>query len=246
MSTVERPTVSARRAEPGQSAGRARGRRMAVDAVLAGLTGYVAAAGTADFINPDWSPVESMVSHYVHARAGWLITVALLSLAAASAVLLRLAATRTRGGRLGLWLLGTWTASVLLGGVFPADPYGRWDQPPTLAGMVHGIAGLIAFVALPAAAVILTRTWRRDPRWRPVARPLTVAAALTVASFLALMVTFFDVQGGPSLSVGPWESLVGLTERLMLWSCVAWLAIGAAGLRRMTDKWIIETWRQQT
>jgi Protein of unknown function (DUF998) len=235
MPTVERPTrrtPSARRAEPGPSAGRAKGRRFAIDAILVGLTGFVAAAGTADLANPDWSPVESMVSHYVHARAGWLITVALLSLAAASAVLLRLAASRTRGGRLGLWLLGVWTAGVLLGAVFPTDPYGQWDQPPTPAGMVHGIAGLIAFVVLPAAAVVLTRTWRRDRRWRPVARPLTVAAALTVTTFLALMIAFFDVQGGPSLSVGPWERLIGLAERLMLWSCVAWLAVATVGARR--------------
>lgn len=231
MPTVERLT---RQAEPRPSSGRGKWRRIAVDAVLAGLIGYVAAAGTADIANPDWSPVERMVSHYVYAKAGWLITVALLSLAAASAVLLRLAATRTRGGRLGLWLLGVWTAGVLLGGVFPTDPYGQWDQPPTPAGMVHRIAGLIVFVVLPAAAVVLTRTWRRDPRWQSVGRALTVAAVLTVTTFLALMVTFFDVLGGPSLSVGRWESLVGLAERLMLWSYVAWLTVAAVGLRRMT------------
>jgi hypothetical protein len=183
-------------------------------------------------VNPDWSPVEMMVSHYVHARAGWLITVALLSLAVASAVLLRLAATRTTGGRLGLGLLGVWAAAALLGGLFPADPYGQWDQPPTPSGLVHGTAALIAFLVLPAAAVVLTRTWLRDPRWRPVARALTCTAALTVATFAALVVAFADVQGGPSLSAGPWESLIGLAERLALWSYVAWLATAAIGLRR--------------
>lgn len=229
---ITRRTPAARRTEPGRSAGGPKGRRIAVDAVLTGLIGYLAAAGAADLVNPDWSPVESMVSHYVHARAGWLITVALLSLAAASAVLLRLAATRTRGGRLGLWLLGVWTAGVLLGGVFPTDPPGKWDQPPTPAGMVHGIAGLLAFAVLPAAAVVLTRTWRRDPRWHPLVRALTIAAALTVTTFLVLLLAFVDVQGGPS-PVGPWESLIGLAERVMLWSYVAWLALVAMGLRRM-------------
>jgi hypothetical protein len=98
--------------------------------------------------------------------------------------------------------------------------------------MVHGIAGMLAFAVLPAAAVLLTRAWRRDPRWRPVARALCVAAALTVATFLALAVVLVDVLDGPSLTAGPWESLVGLAERLALWSYVAWLAIAAAGLRR--------------
>jgi hypothetical protein len=212
-------------------AGRARGQRIAVDVALAGLAGFVAAAGAADLANPRWSPVETMVSHYVHGRAGWLITVALLSLAAASAVLLRLAATRTHGGRLGLGLLGVWTGAVALGAVFPADPYGQWDRPPTPAGMVHGAAAMVAFVALPAAAVILTRAWRRDPRWRPVARALTVAARLTVTTLAALTVAFADVLGGPSLAAGPWASLVGLAERVALGSYVAWLAIAALGLR---------------
>lgn len=236
MSTTARttgPVPSSRPGGPGP-AGRPEAHPGAVLAVLAGLAGYVAAAGAADLANPDRSPVESMVSHYVHAEAGWLITVALLSLAVASALLLRLVATRTRGGRPGLWLLGVWTACVLLGGAFPADPYGRWDQPPTPAGMIHGIAGLTAFAVLPVAAALLTRTWRRDPRWRPVAGALGVASALTATMFLALVVAFVDVQGGPSLSVGPWDSLIGLVERLTLTSYVAWLAVAAWGLRRMT------------
>jgi uncharacterized protein DUF998 len=218
MSTVERHT-------------RSRHQRIAVDLVLAGLAGFVGAACAADLANPSWSPVESMVSHYVHARAGWLIPVALLSLAAASAVLLRVAATLPTGGRLGLCLLGVWTAAVALSAVFPADPYGRWDQPPTPAGIVHGTTGVIAILALPAAAVTLTRTWRRDSRWRPVAGALTGTAALAVTTFVALMVAFVDVLGGPSLTAGPWESLVGLAERLALGSYVAWLAIAALGLR---------------
>lgn len=222
------PTVERRRHNRS-----ALGRPTAADAVLTGLAGYLVAAGAADLANPDWSPVEFMVSHYVHATAGWLITVALLSLAAASALLLWLAAGRTTGGRLGLWLLGVWTAGVLLGGVFPTDPYGQWDQPPTPAGMVHGTAGLLAVVVLPAAAVVLTRTWRRDPRWQPVARALTWTAALTVTTVAGLIVAFVDVLGGPSVSAGPWESLVGLAERLTLWSYVAWLATAALGLRHI-------------
>jgi hypothetical protein len=197
--------------------------------VLAGLTGFLVMAGAADLVNPGWSPVESMVSHYVHARAGWLITVALLSLAAASAALLRRAAGRA--GRLGPALLGVWAACVLVGAVFPSDPPGSWDRPPTPSGLAHGVAALVAFVALPSAAVVLTRRWRRDPCWpRPVARLLSVAAALTVVSLLAFAVLFADVTDGPSLTFGPWESLVGLAERVMLCCYVGWLAVAAVGM----------------
>jgi hypothetical protein len=208
------------------------GRRLTADLVLIALGGYLVAAGAADLVNPDWSPVETMVSHYVHARAGWLITVALLSLAAASAVLLRTAATRTVGGRAGLWSLAVWTAAVLAGAVFPADPPGQWDRPPTPSGLIHGIAALVAFTALPVAAVLLTLTWRRDPRWRPVRRALTTAAVVTVITYPAAVGALLDVQGGPSVHVGPWTGPVGLAERLMLGSYVAWLAVAALGLRR--------------
>ncbi|SCF11215.1 Protein of unknown function (DUF998) [Micromonospora viridifaciens] len=213
---------------------RAGRRRTPVDMVLVGLALPLVGFAVADLVNPDWSPVETMVSHYVHApRGGWLIPAGLLIMAAASAALIRPAVAHTRGGRGGLTLLGVWAAALLLGGVFPANPAGQWDQPPTLAGTLHGVAALIAFTILPAAAVILTRVWRRDPRWRPVAGALAVVAAMSVAAFALFTVTFFDVLDGPDLAVGPWSAVVGLTERVMVWADVAWLAVAAAGLRRI-------------
>ncbi|GAA0469883.1 hypothetical protein Aca07nite_41140 [Actinoplanes capillaceus] len=215
--------------------------------VYAGLAGYVTAAGAADLINPDWSPVEAMVSHYAHADAGWLIPLALLSLATASAALLHRivsgrephptpqpaeTARRTAGGKAATALLVVWIVALVLGALFPTDPYGQWDRPPSTSGMVHGMAALLAFTSLPATAVLFTRTWRRDPRRRPAARRLTVTAALTVIAYVVLVVTFMDVQGSRALTFGPWESLVGLTERLALWSYVAWLAVAAHDPRR--------------
>jgi hypothetical protein len=155
-------------------------------------------------------------------------------MAAASGTLMWLAAAHTRGSRAGLTLLGVWTAGLLVAGVFPADPPGQWDQRPTMAGTLHGLAALLAFTALPAAAVVLSRVWRRNPRWRPVAGGLAVAAALSVAAFVLFMITFFDVQGGPALAVGPWSTVTGLAERVMVWAYAGWLAVAAAGLRRIT------------
>lgn len=211
-------------------------RRIAVDCVLGGLTLPLIGFAVADVINPDRSPVESMISHYVHApRGGWLIPIGVLVMAVASGTLTWLAGAYTRAGRLGLTLLGVWTAALLVAGVFPADPPGQWDKPPTTAGALHGVAGLLAFVVLPAAAVVISRAWRRDPRWRPVAGGLAVATVLSVAAFALFMITFFDVQGGPSLAVGPWATVTGLAERLMVWAYVGWLSVAAGGLRRIVQ-----------
>jgi hypothetical protein len=192
--------------------------------VLAAAGGYLLLTLTADLLNPGWSPVETMVSHYVHARGGWLIPAALLSLAAAGALLTRL--LRPTATPLTRMLLRIWALAVLAGALFPADPPGRWDQPPTVAGMTHGLAAVAAFTVLPVAAIAATRTRQ------PVTRPATVTAALTVLTYLLLVAAFLDVQGGPSLTIGGWDSLIGLIERVTLWSYVAWLAVTAAGTRR--------------
>ncbi|MEV6597949.1 DUF998 domain-containing protein [Actinoplanes sp. NPDC051346] len=211
------------------------GRRIAVDSVLGGLVLPLIGFAVADVINPDWSPAEAMISHYVHApHGGWLVPLGTLSMAVASGTLTWLAAAYTRGGRAGLALLGVWTAGLLVAGVFATDPPGQWDQPPTMAGTLHGVAALLAFTTLPAAAVELSRVWRRDPRWRPVAGGLAVTAALSVAAFALFMITFFDVMGGPSLAVGAWSTVTGFAERVMVWAYVGWLVVAAAGLRRIT------------
>ncbi len=210
------------------------GRRIAVDSVVTGLILPLVGFAVADLINPDWSPAEAMISHYVHApHGGWLIPVGTLVMAVASGALTWLAAAYTRGGRVGLALLGVWTAGLLVAGVFPTDPPGQWDRPSTMASTLHGVAALLAFSALTAAAVVLSRVWRRDPRWRAVAGGLAVTATLSVVAFGFFMMTFVDVMGGPSLAVGPWATVTGLAERVMVWVYIGWLAVAAGGLRRI-------------
>ncbi|GIJ78668.1 Protein of unknown function [Micromonospora phaseoli] len=230
MLTSELPAVPA-------GARRSPRSRLAADAALAGLVLALAAIAVADAVNPQWSWVEHMASHFVHGRAGWLITVAGVTIAGASAMLIKLSAefNRTsRAGRIGRWMLGVWALGMLVAGVFPADPPGQWDRPPSTAGLVHGVGGLAAFLALPVAAVLLTRAWRQQPRWQAAGPALRVARALVLAAFAVFMVTWVDVMVGPNLSIGSQHTVVGLTERVMLWADVGWLAVAATGLRRMT------------
>ncbi|HEX8628819.1 MAG TPA: hypothetical protein VF755_11675 [Catenuloplanes sp.] len=47
-------------------------RRIAVDGIPGALALPLIGFAVADLINPAWSPVEAMISHYVHApRGGW-------------------------------------------------------------------------------------------------------------------------------------------------------------------------------
>ncbi|MFC0531811.1 DUF998 domain-containing protein [Phytohabitans kaempferiae] len=200
--------------------------------ILAGLAAAPIAIALADLANPQWSWVEVMGSHFVNGRAGWLITIAGVAAATASASLIAPAAAYTRGHRAGLWLIGVWAVGMLIAGLVPADPPGQWDDP-SAANLVHGLGGLAAFLALPAAALLLTRTWLRDERWRRAHRPLAVAAATTVVTLCAFAVAWVDVIDGPQLGVGPYPSVVGLLERVMIWSYAGWLAVVAVALHRM-------------
>jgi hypothetical protein len=108
-----------------------------------------------------------------------------------------------------LVLLGTWCAGLLLCAIFPIDPGGA---ARSVSGQVHNFAAVLAFIALPAAAWLLT--WRAPPRcpWKPrrtTIRLLTVASA---ASLVAVLVGFVWVM---TTSPGHPEVTVGLFERLL-------------------------------
>lgn len=196
-------------------------------AVLSGLAIFVATTFMLHFLQPTQSPRDDAVSYYVHGNQGWLLTIGLIALGMVSLVLsLALAApTEGPGARPGRWLLGTWSVGVLLGGVFPADPPGNWSALPSVAGMIHGNAAMVAFLALPAGALFLARSFRRDPRWKEAARllfGLAVATAVSLGLFFASLMPVF-IRPGPPI-------LLGLSERVLLALYVAWLSAVAINL----------------
>jgi hypothetical protein len=198
-----------------------------------GLTGvgvFTVATLALHDVQPDLSPLEEAVSYYVHGRQGWLLTFGLLSLGLGSLALVIALSMRMTRSRFGLILLGTWSAGVILGGLFAADPPGNWDRPPSASGTIHGLAAMVAFAALPAAAVVLTRSFRHDAGWRELQRTiglLTVAVVLSYVAFVASLAPVF-IRPGPPV-------LLGLTERILIVACLAWLSAVGIGLWRTND-----------
>ena len=205
-------------------------------AVVAGLAVFALTTLALHVLQPALSFRDEAVSYYVHGNQGWLLTIGLIALGSASlaltAALVR--ATEGSGARAGRWLLCIWSVGVLLGGVFPADPAGNWNAPPSVAGMIHGSAAMVAFLALPAGALFLARSFRRDPRWKgaaPLLLGLAVATAVSLAVFYASLMPVF-IRPGPPI-------LLGLSERILLGLYLVWLAAVAINLpaspgRRMT------------
>jgi hypothetical protein len=199
---------------------------------LCGVGLFVATTGALHWLQPDLDPLDEAVSYYIHGRGGWLLTVGLMGLGLGSLALTAGIAPMVRGAgaRLGCWMLAIWSICVLLGGAFAADPRGSWNLRPSISGLIHGNAALAAFVALPVAGGLLSRSFGRDPRWQTIARTsslLTVAMIASLLTFAASLTPVF-ISPGP-----PW--LLGLTERILLTVYSVWLCVVGVGLFRGRD-----------
>lgn len=180
---------------------------------------FLAVVVALHFVQPELHPFRRFVSEYAVGRMGWLLNAGffffafgLAALATAFGWLLDLPArTRVGGTLLGISALG-----ILAGGLFNADLQGA-DR--TAQGIVHDLAGFVAFFGLMPGAIVCSRRLARADRLRGGHRRLDVLAWMLVALFLAMMFVF-----GPL-------GLVGLGQRVFLCGVFAWLLTAAHGLR---------------
>jgi hypothetical protein len=176
-------------------------------------------------LQPGLSPLDEALSYYVHGAGGWLLTIGLLGLGLGSLALT--VALWTRIGQGGRWCLAVWCMGAVMGGIFPTDPPGQWDKPPSVNGLIHGLSAMAALGIFPIAAVLASRSLRSCAIWCGTPRRLGVlgtVCAVTLALFLASLVPVF-VRPGPPV-------LLGLTERILILAYVAWLAVAAIGVLR--------------
>ena len=115
--------------------------------------------------------------------------------------------------------------------VFPDDP--GLGYPPaspagqSLSGLIHGLAGTVAFGCLSAACFVLARRFAGDPAWRGWARYSNLTGVVVAAGYLATaVVTGMDQAGALSNAPG------GLLQRAMMIAGFAWIILLAARLLR--------------
>jgi hypothetical protein len=203
--------------------------RLAYPLAILGLVGAVAgslAVGVLHILPPTaaLSPVRRTISEYAFYETGWLFNYGVLALAFGSfAVLLALVGARLTGTTsmtvvaLALWCLGL--AAVVY---FPKH---NWSVGPSASGSIHRAASLVAFVALPVAAIVVGWVWRHDGRWRHSAR---WTVALAVAALLCFGVILGAVLLQPVTGVSWWRAIpLGAVERALATAEVATvLALG--------------------
>ena len=176
---------------PGAEATEGTGSGLAVLA-LASVAAFATTLMALHLVRADVSPLAQGISHYGNGPYRWLLPVANGVLGVGGlALVLGLASSVAPAGRsvAGLALLGLWSVAQLITAFFPIDAPGA---PPTLAGTIHGLAGL-SFLAAAAAALLLARGFGQDTRWATFARP---AGALALALLAAALVQMFPGSCG--------------------------------------------------
>ncbi len=162
-------------------------------------------------VSPVWQTLSEYVyGHFGRVSAAPLFSAMCLALSLGSlALLIGIAKAHREGSASVQALLGTWCAGLAVCALVPVDPEG---QARSLTGQIHNVAALTAFVALPAAAWVLTRRGRARCPWEPRRTTIRRLAAASLTSVVLVLAGFFV-----TLIVGPAQQDVtlGLFERVL-------------------------------
>ncbi|MGQ0839068.1 DUF998 domain-containing protein [Actinokineospora sp.] len=176
----------------------------------------------------DISPIRRTISEYALGPAKWVFDLALVLLAAGSALAFAELARRglVRPGSATLLLGAVWTVSLLVIVVFTKT---NWAVGPSIGGTIHRYASVAAFLSLPLATLFAAgAVFPASAGWRWLVRGFGIVSLLWFGSILLGVVTM--LAGGP-----PWWRFVplGLVERMVAGSAVAALAVLVLGLARV-------------
>ena len=186
---------------------------------------YFAASATLLPLASEYGFAGDYISELAIGRFGYVQTVAFIVLGLGSLALalgVRGATRGSWGSRPGSLLLGLFGVSVLLAGIFPTDAVdaaGRVHSPTT-AGTIHIVVSLLAFVSVMAGMFLLSRTFKRDARWR------SVWSYSLVLAFAALITFFLNGDGR-------WT---GLYQRAFIATILLWQILTAIRLHYIASK----------
>lgn len=175
----------------------------------------------------DWT--RRTISQYALLSNGWAFDTATLLLAAGSlAVLaaLRRAGVVRRGAVAALML---WVAGLV--GVVWFEKH-DWAAGPSLSGDIHRAASLVAFLSLPAGALLAAAPWLRGPGARLPARLVALGGVLSLACFAPILWALVSqpwtgVRWWRAIPLGGVERLLGIVEVATV-LLLAWWAVRAA------------------
>jgi hypothetical protein len=173
------------------------------------------------------SPIRRTLSQYALSPNKWIFDLAVLLVAAGSALgFLEVARRRLVRPLSAPVVFGVlWTVSLLVVVVFTKT---NWATGPSMGGSVHRYASLVAFISLPLAVIIAAgAVFPGSARWRRLARGLAIMSLLSFGLIVLGVLSMWS-GGGPWWQFAP----LGLVERTITLTAVAAACVLIAGLAR--------------
>ena len=193
---------------------------------LVSVGGFLVLLALLHGLEPEFDPAWRWISEYELGRWGWLMRLAFgLWSAGALALLLALGGA---GGLLGrAWLLLI-VIALLGAGLFVTDPITA--VTPTLAGRLHGLAGIFTILTFPIMATVLAASLAGSPQWAAARPQLLGFTLLTWVGQVAFWGTILVSSAihhpaglGPQVRAGWPNRFMVVTYALWLMA-LAWLA----------------------
>jgi hypothetical protein len=205
---------------------------------------FVIAVTALYFLNPQYSLIRSFVGNFNLGAYEFLIASTFFSLGLGSlALVIGLYQGMAQSARswTGLLLLGIWGIGMLMAGIFPTDdgsstvphmttallagvfPVEVQATPETGFSFTHIIAILGSLFSLSLAAIVLSRRFKHEEKWRSIYRFSLILALVMVAASIFLFQAIF-------LLIRTEFDVFSLSLKLLTFFSLLWLLLIATRL----------------
>ncbi|MER5262990.1 DUF998 domain-containing protein [Actinosynnema sp. NPDC002837] len=164
------------------------------------------------------------ISEYALGPQRWVFDTAVLLLVFGSAAILAVLVRRgvAKWNSVGSAAFAAWSVGLTLVVIFPKN---NWAIGPSMSGSIHRFGSLLAFVALPIAAMMLARPWRRDPEWGAHARWTFRFGVLSALAFTPIL---YAIGVNAVVGTSWWRVIpLGYVERLLVLTEVVAVLVAA-------------------
>jgi hypothetical protein len=193
---------------------------------LAGIAGPVilVIADCVAGINAEhYNFIQNSISSLAWTKLGWVQTIGFLAIGLLVELFIAGLFFTVRGRRgfgIGIAILVFFGFDLLMIGAFHTDPSGG---PHTFEGSIHGLSARSIFWLYPLGVLLIARSLKKDPRWKPLFIYSIAAAGLSLVLMLSSI--WLDES-----------SWFGLFERLLVANQIIWVEVLAIALLRLALK----------
>lgn len=196
---------------------------------LAAIAAAVVLVGALDLHEAsEFTLLRRTISQHGLGPHAWVFALAMVLLGCGSAAV-TVAVVRRRLGRAlsaEVLALHCWSAGLVVVGLVPKH---NWAVGPSMSGYVHRYAGLVAFVCLPIAALVISARWWRHPLSRWPARCVALFGGLAVLWMTGIGVVIVqavqdDLPWWRAMPLGAVERVLALIEVATVIALGVWTA----------------------